>query len=64
MILYIILYDIILIFYSILLYYIIQDPALLLERRGTIDVKGKGAMETYWVLDQDLPPTPSQWPVG
>jgi class 3 adenylate cyclase len=26
------------------------DPALRVELRGRIDVKGKGPMETYWVL--------------
>lgn len=31
-----------------------QDPSLILTRRGTIDVKGKGRMTTYW-LEVDVP---------
>jgi hypothetical protein len=31
-----------------------QDPSLVLIRRGTIDVKGKGHMTTYW-LKVDVP---------
>ena len=28
-----------------------QDPAVRLERRGLVDVKGRGPMETFWILD-------------
>jgi hypothetical protein len=32
-----------------------QDPRLRLAPRGPIEVKGKGVIETYWVLDPDAP---------
>ena len=38
----------------------VQDPNIVLERRGDIEVKGKGTMETFWIPNQDLKPLLTQ----